>query len=119
MELLKELTGHKTQTMEEAQRQRKIERARYNFWEYCLLMNPDFFKRHRQYQKTICDTMQALYEHELISPNTGKPYDLSLIHIFIKGKNLNLANWLVVEQTKEQLTIMHRHTGKLREIRLQ
>lgn len=37
----------------------------------------------------------------------------------IKGKNLNLANWLVVEQTKEQLTIMHRHTGKLREIRLQ
>ena len=37
----------------------------------------------------------------------------------IKGKNLNLANWLVVEQTKEQLTIMHRHTGKLRVINLQ
>lgn len=81
MELLKELTGHKTQTMEEAQRQRKIERARYNFWEYCLLMNPDFFKRHRQYQKTICDTMQALYEHELISPNTGKPYDILILNL--------------------------------------
>lgn len=37
----------------------------------------------------------------------------------IKGKNLNVGNWLVVEQTKERLVIMHRYTGRTREIYLQ
>ena len=37
----------------------------------------------------------------------------------IKSKRLNLDNWLVVEQTKERLLLVHRHTGRTREIVLQ
>lgn len=34
----------------------------------------------------------------------------------IKAKRLNLENWLVVEQTKERLLLVHRHTGQTKEI---
>lgn len=81
MELLKELAGHKTLTAEEAERQRKIDKAKNNFWEYCLLMNPSFYQRHRTYQKRICDTMQALYEHKLLNEKTGKPCDILILNL--------------------------------------
>lgn len=81
MKLLKELTGYQTLTPKEAIRRDKIEKAKDNFWEYCLLMNPSFFKRHRTYQKKICDTMQALYEHRLINKKTGKPYDILILNL--------------------------------------
>lgn len=37
----------------------------------------------------------------------------------IKNKHLNVANWLVISQTKEMLLLEHRHTGKTKEIYFQ
>lgn len=81
LNLLWELTGQKKQSPEEEKRQRKIALGQKNFWEYCLLMNPGFYKRHRSYQKTICDTMQALYERKLLNPKTGKPCDILILNL--------------------------------------
>lgn len=81
MELLKELTGHKVLNEIEKVRLNKIEQAQHSFWAYCLLMNPGFFKPHRAYQKTICDTMQALYEQQLINEHTDKPYDILILNL--------------------------------------
>ena len=42
----------------------KIELARREFWEYCKLMNPSFYKSNRAYLKHLCDTMQDFYYND-------------------------------------------------------
>lgn len=55
-------------------REKAIREARKNFYAYCRIINPDFFKKDRTYLKTLCDTLQGLYEGTLINEKTGKPY---------------------------------------------
>lgn len=40
----------------------KIELARRNFFDYCNLMKPDFYKRDRDYLIEMCDGLQNFYE---------------------------------------------------------
>jgi predicted phage terminase large subunit-like protein len=40
--------------------------ARDNFWEYCKLINPRFYKDDRPHLKEIADTLQAIYEKRII-----------------------------------------------------
>ncbi|MEC1178528.1 phage terminase large subunit [Metasolibacillus meyeri] len=58
-----------------------IKAGRVNFREYCNYINPDFFKSHRTYQDTLCNTMQAIYEKKIINSATGKPYDILVINL--------------------------------------
>lgn len=94
-------------TPQDKQRQENIKRGKKNFWEYCLLMNPDFFQRHRTYQKKICDTMQRLYEKKIINQETGKPYDIVIINLppgFGKSYTAVLfATWVFGQSIKNQV----------------
>ena len=81
LNLLKELSGHRVLSPEELKRKENIERGQKSFWEYCLLRDPKFFKRSREYQKTICDTMQALYEKRLKKPGDKKPRDILVLNL--------------------------------------
>ena len=36
--------------------------------------------------------------------------------IFLKSRRLNYENWLIVKDTPEAMIIVHRHSGKTREI---
>lgn len=81
MSILQEITNIKNLTPEEKERRNKIEAGIENFWEYCKLINPMFFKQEREYQKVIADTMQLAYEKKLINPKTKKPYDIIVINI--------------------------------------
>lgn len=40
--------------------------ARNNFWWFCKVRNPKFYKDSRPHLKRICDTLQALYEGRII-----------------------------------------------------
>ena len=55
-------------------REYKIQLARISFWGFCKVMNNKFYKEDRVYLKTICTTLQNLYEDKLINPITGLPY---------------------------------------------
>jgi hypothetical protein len=46
------------QLIEEAQR----ELARREFWEYCKLVAPDFYKDERVFLKDMCEKLQEFYE---------------------------------------------------------
>ncbi len=81
LNLLKELSGHRDLSPDEIKRNENIERGKENFWEYCLLRDPNFFKPDRLYQKTICDTMQALYERRLYKPGAKKPCDILVLNL--------------------------------------
>ena len=42
----------------------KIEKARRNFFYYCKLMYPNFYKDNRHYLKDLCDTLQDFYYND-------------------------------------------------------
>lgn len=79
--ILQEITNKKISTPEERIRQENIECGKEKLWEYNKLINPDFFRESRPYQKRIADTMQDAYEKKLINPKTQKPYDIIIINL--------------------------------------
>lgn len=42
----------------------KLEKARRNFWYYCKLMYPNFYKDDREYLKELCDKLQEFYHND-------------------------------------------------------
>lgn len=56
-----------------------IRAAQKNFWDYCKVIKPKFYKDDRLYLKKICDTLQALYENKLLNPH-GLPYKRVMIN---------------------------------------
>ncbi len=81
MGILNEITPQKDSILCSPERQAKLEAGRSSFWEYCKMINPSFFKESRAYQKIIADTLQAVYEKQLVNPDTGEPYDIVIINL--------------------------------------
>ncbi len=79
----------------------KIIAARENFWDYCKLINPRFFRDERHHLKELADTLQALDEGKLVAPDGsvckrlaisepprhGKSYTMTLFNQWAFGKN--------------------------------
>lgn len=71
----------------------KIELARRNFFWYCNLMMPNFYKPNRGYLKEICDKMQSFYEgNEQIliincPPRHGKSLTAQLFTQWVLGQD--------------------------------
>ncbi len=71
-----ELTGKQNR-----KRHQIIKTGQKNFREFCNAMNPEFFRPSRKFQDILCNTLQAIYEKELINPKTGKPYDILVVSL--------------------------------------
>ncbi|WP_419958973.1 phage terminase large subunit [Psychrobacillus sp. BM2] len=81
----------------------KIKKARENFYEFCKVINPQFFTKGKEgYTKEICDTLQSLYQGNLLKkngeqfknisinlpPSFGKSYMAKLFSAWMLGDNL-------------------------------
>lgn len=72
-------------------REIKIRKARKNFFVFCQLMIPDFYKSNRQYLIDMCNTLQALYEGKLVRED-GHIYQRLIINCPPRhGKSLTLT----------------------------
>ena len=49
---------------EELKKQARMELARRDFFEYCKLTAPDFYKDDRQFLKSMCNELQDFYESD-------------------------------------------------------
>lgn len=102
-DILYDIVGRKK---EHTERDKKIESGRESFRAYCNLMNPEFFKPIREYQDSICNTMQGVYEQKIINPETGKPYDILIINLppgFGKSYTASLfTTWAYGQNIKNQ-----------------
>ena len=49
---------------EELKKQARLELARRDFFEYCKLTAPDFYKEDRQFLKDMCHELQDFYESD-------------------------------------------------------
>ena len=52
-----------------AKRKIRIALSQGNFWLFCKTIAPDFYKDSRPHLKTICETLQALYENRIWKPS--------------------------------------------------
>ena len=73
--------------------QLKCELARREFYEYCRLLHPDFYKKDRKFLKELCDKLQDFYynddEFMLVNepPRHGKSFTATNYVEWIFGKN--------------------------------
>ena len=49
---------------EELKKQARLELARRDFFEYCKLTAPDFYKNDRHFLKNMCNELQDFYESD-------------------------------------------------------
>lgn len=115
LELLKELVGQKDEDKISPERKAKIEAGQHSFWEYCKLINPNFFREDRTYQKEIADKLQKAYEKKLINHATGKPYDIIIINLppgFGKSYTATtFTTWCYGQSTKNMaITVSYNQT---------
>lgn len=80
------------------QRELRIRSSRISFWDYCKTIAPDFYKENRDHLKTLCDTLQGIYEKRIINKETGLPYRKLMINMpprFGKSRTLILfSQWI-------------------------
>lgn len=73
----------------------KLELARREFFSFCNLMAPDFYKRNREYLVELCEGFQNFYEGEdevlvlNLPPRHGKSRTASNFVEWVLGKNQN------------------------------
>jgi len=87
-------------------RELRIRFARQDFWEFCKLLEPDFYKESRSYLKKYCKTLQAFYERKLLKDD-GTPYIKLMINMPPRhGKSRTLKNftsWVLGINSNEKI----------------
>ena len=91
------MPSNKPDPRQEAARQLlQFELARRDFWYFCQLMAPDFYKEGRDYLKHFCQELQAFYESDTdrvmivnMPPRHGKSRTAQLFSEWVFGKNIH------------------------------
>ena len=79
--------------MDKIIKQAKLELARREFYFYCQLKAPDFYKPERKFLKTLCEELQAFYQSDdevmviNIPPRHGKSRTVGNLAEWVYGKN--------------------------------
>lgn len=72
-----------------------VRRARRDFWAFCRLLHPEFYKEERPYLKDLCQSLQAFYEGEIqkqiliinMPPRHGKTFTARLFVLWMFGRD--------------------------------
>ena len=72
----------------------KLELCRRDFWEFCKVLAPDFYKDNRLYLKELCNAFQEFYEDPKarvfitnLPPRHGKSRTAQLFEMWVLGRN--------------------------------
>lgn len=77
------------------QRELAIRKARKDFWSFCRLLYPEFYKDDRLYLKDLCQTLQDFYDDKIdkkilvinMPPRHGKTFTARLFVLWMFGQN--------------------------------
>ncbi len=72
-----------------------VKKARRDFWSFCCLLYPEFYKESRPYLKDLCQTLQAFYDGSIdkqiliinMPPRHGKTFTARLFVLWMFGQN--------------------------------
>ena len=83
-----------------------IELARREFWEYCKLREPDFYKESRPHLRKLCNTLDD-FLCGLLLKEDGEPYTKIMIRLPPQvGKSRTLVNftqWALGKNNEERI----------------
>lgn len=79
----------------------RVRKAQDNFYEFCKVINPDFYRPNRNHLKILCESLQNFYEGKLLKadktpyknisislpPSFGKTYTVKLFSAWAIGKD--------------------------------
>ncbi len=86
--------------------EREIEKAQDEFWAFCKLREPDFYKDSRPHLKQICDTLEAFYYGKLKN-EVEEVYSKLMIRVPPQhGKSRTLVNftqWVLGKNNEERI----------------
>ena len=70
-----------------------IEMARRNFWEFCNLLEPDFYQPERTHLFRLCEVLNDFYYERLLK-DSGEPFTKLMIRLPPQhGKSRTLVNF--------------------------
>lgn len=77
------------------QRALAVKKARRDFWSFCCLLYPEFYKESRPYLKDLCQTLQGFYEDRIqkqiliinMPPRHGKTFTARLFVLWVFGQS--------------------------------
>lgn len=72
-----------------------VKKARRDFWSFCCLLYPEFYKESRPYLKDLCQTLQAFYNGSIdkqiliinMPPRHGKTFTARLFVLWMFGQD--------------------------------
>lgn len=72
-----------------------VKKARRDFWSFCCLLYPEFYKESRSYLKDLCRTLQSFYSGSIdeqiliinMPPRHGKTFTARLFVLWMFGQN--------------------------------
>ena len=72
-----------------------VKKARRDFWSFCCLLYPEFYKESRPYLKDLCQTLQAFYDGDIykqiliinMPPSHGKTFTARLFVLWMFGQD--------------------------------
>ena len=72
-----------------------VKKARRDFWSFCCLLYPEFYKESRPYLKDLCQTLQAFYDGDInkqiliinMPPRHGKTFTARLFVLWMFGQD--------------------------------
>lgn len=82
-----------------------IQRARKEFWFFCRVLAPDFYKKDREYLKVLCNTLQDLYEGKLkVNDNVTNKLIINMPPQHGKSRTLiNFCMWCLGKSSKNRI----------------
>lgn len=82
------------------------ELAKRHLWDFCHLLEPDFYREERTHLKTLCNTLEKFYYNKLLNEK-GKPYHKLMIRTAPQhGKSRTLVNftkWALGKNNEERI----------------
>lgn len=92
--------------LESLRLQEEIDESRDHFWNFCQLLEPDFYKSDRQYLRILCDTLEAFYYNQLLN-DAGVVIHKVMIRMppqFGKSRTLvNFTKWVLGKNNEERI----------------
>jgi len=87
-------------------REDEISESQQHFWDFCQLLEPDFYKDDRSHLLTLCDTLEKFYYNKLLN-DSGLPYHKLMIRMppqFGKSRTLvNFTKWVLGNNNEERI----------------
>jgi predicted phage terminase large subunit-like protein len=91
------------------------ELARRDFWEFCHLLEPEFYRPEREHLRILCDTLEKFYYNQLLN-DKGEPFHKLMIRMPPQhGKSRTLVNftkWALGKNNEERIITASHSDGQ-------